>query len=414
MTASDDEVQTLVEELSAELGRSVLVDDASLRLVAYSPMLGSEDEVRRTAILTRETPRVIRDLHFAQGIATANGPLRTAARAELGLESRVCVPIRCQGTLFGYLWLIDADESLAGEDYALAERCATEIGAAMYRRQELEKPRRELEQRLVESLLEGEPAEREEAAHQLLADDLLVPGTHVAVLVARPWSGGEDELGAVEKARLSLALDQFRHVLPLRHALSLVRAEHGVVLVAIDAAIRRAGGLNELARRLQESLERTVASDVVLGYSDEREHLNEAFLAYVHARLAVRVASHVPEHAPVAGWPDLGAYRMLARVADVVGPEELLHPGLPKLFELHSKESLVTTLETYLDHGCDTKLTSEALFLHRASLYYRLRRIEELTGASLRSGDDRLALHAGLKLAWLLGVHPAQRKASGR
>jgi hypothetical protein len=85
--------------LSAQLGRSVLVDDASLRLVAYSPTYGTEDEVRRTAILTRETPRVIRDIHFSQGIATASRPVRTAAKPELGLQSRVCVPIRCQGAL---------------------------------------------------------------------------------------------------------------------------------------------------------------------------------------------------------------------------------------------------------------------------------------------------------------------------
>ena len=37
------------------------------------------------------------------------------------------------------------------------------------------------------------------------------------------------------------------------------------------------------------------------------------------------------------------------------------------------------TLEAYLDNGCDTKLTAEALFLHRASLYYRLQRIEAIT-----------------------------------
>jgi DNA-binding PucR family transcriptional regulator len=73
----------------------------------------------------------------------------------------------------------------------------------------------------------------------------------------------------------------------------------------------------------------------------------------------------------------------------------------------------VATLETYLDHGCDTKLTAEELFLHRASLYYRLQRIEELTGASLKSGTDRLALHLSLKLAWLLGVHPGQRRKPG-
>ena len=122
MPARDDEVQALVEQLSAELDRSVLVDDASLRLLAYSPTLGSEDEVRRTAILTRETPRVIRDLHFAQGIATATQPVRTAPRPDIGLESRVCVPIRCQGALFGYLWLIDADQSLTDADCDAAER----------------------------------------------------------------------------------------------------------------------------------------------------------------------------------------------------------------------------------------------------------------------------------------------------
>ena len=91
---SESEVQILVEELSEQLGRSVLVDDASLRLIAYSPVLGAEDEVRRTAILTRETPKALRELHFAQGIATVTGPMRTAAQRELGLESRVCVSIR--------------------------------------------------------------------------------------------------------------------------------------------------------------------------------------------------------------------------------------------------------------------------------------------------------------------------------
>ena len=145
MPPRDDEVQALVEQLSADLDRSVLVDDASLRLLAYSPTLGSDDEVRKTAILTRETPRVIRDLHFAQGIASATQPVRTAPRPDVGLESRVCVPIRCQGALFGYLWLIDADQSLTDDDCAAAERTAAEIGTAMYRRDELEKPQRELE-----------------------------------------------------------------------------------------------------------------------------------------------------------------------------------------------------------------------------------------------------------------------------
>ena len=72
------------------------------------------------------------------------------------------------------------------------------------------------------------------------------------------------------------------------------------------------------------------------------------------------------------------------------------------------------TLEAYLDNGCDTKLTAEALFLHRASLYYRLQRIEAITDSSLKSGADRLALHSGLKLARLVGTHPALRRTNAR
>jgi hypothetical protein len=405
MPARDDEVQALVEQLSAELQRSVLVDDAGLRLLAYSPSQGSDDEVRRTAILTRETPRPVRDAHFSQGIAHATEPVRTAPRPELGLQSRVCVPIRCQGVLFGYLWLIDADETLTGEDTGLAERCATEIGEAMYRREELERPRRELERRALEGLLGPDPAAREQAAHELVAEDLIMAGS-VGVLALR--CSDDTELSPAEKARMGLALDQFRRGLPARHSLSLVRGDHGLLLVALDAHLQRTGGLAELARRAQDALERTL-EHVVIGHSEACEHLADAHRAHEHARLAMRVAACAPEHPSPAGWADLGAYRMLAQAAESPGAEELLHPGLPPLFAQQASDALVATLETYLDNGCDTKLTAEALFLHRASLYYRLQRIEALTGASLRKGDDRLALHASLKLARLLGIHPALR-----
>ena len=148
----------------------------------------------------------------------------------------------------------------------------------------------------------------------------------------------------------------------------------------------------------------------MIGYSDQHEHPRDAHRAHEHARLALRVAAALPEHGSPASWEELGAYRLLARAAETPHARELIHPGLPKLFALHSKESLVQTLEAYLDNGCDTKLTAEALFLHRASLYYRLQRIEAITETSLKSGADRLALHSGLKLARLVGIHPARRR----
>jgi DNA-binding PucR family transcriptional regulator len=49
---------------------------------------------------------------------------------------------------------------------------------------------------------------------------------------------------------------------------------------------------------------------------------------------------------------------------------------------------------------------AEQLALHRASLYYRLKKIEDIVGIDLRSGDDRLAAHLSLKALRLAGALP--------
>ena len=152
---------------------------------------------------------------------------------------------------------------------------------------------------------------------------------------------------------------------PRRHALSTVHGDHGVLV----AVLSERGSIADLARRAQDALDAAFAGDghAMIGYSDACEHLRDAYRAHEHAHLALRVSVALPEHGSPAGWEDLGAYRLLARAAATPRAQELIHPGLPKLFALHSKESLVQTLEAYLDNGCDTKLTAESLFLHRAS-----------------------------------------------
>jgi DNA-binding PucR family transcriptional regulator len=58
----------------------------------------------------------------------------------------------------------------------------------------------------------------------------------------------------------------------------------------------------------------------------------------------------------------------------------------------------VETLEAYLDRAGDAQAAAAALFVHRTTLYHRLRRIERIAGVDLRDGDDRLLLHMALRL----------------
>ena len=53
MSMSIDEIQGLLESLSAELGSSLVLDDAEQHLIAHTGHDGSIDDVRRESILGR-------------------------------------------------------------------------------------------------------------------------------------------------------------------------------------------------------------------------------------------------------------------------------------------------------------------------------------------------------------------------
>jgi DNA-binding PucR family transcriptional regulator len=62
---------------------------------------------------------------------------------------------------------------------------------------------------------------------------------------------------------------------------------------------------------------------------------------------------------------------------------------------------LTGTAEAWLDCAGSPQRAAARLCIHRQTLYYRLGRIEELTGLDLADGGDRLLLHLGVRAARL-------------
>jgi DNA-binding PucR family transcriptional regulator len=128
-----------------------------------------------------------------------------------------------------------------------------------------------------------------------------------------------------------------------------------------------------------------------IGVSGERGRLEDARDALAEAEAALRLA-------PVLGlrvvwWDRLGAYQLLAPLAGAPMPAQLR-----RLLDHPDAEPLVATLEAYLDRAGDARAAAQALFVHRTTLYHRLRRIERIAGVDLRDGDDRLLLHMALRI----------------
>jgi DNA-binding PucR family transcriptional regulator len=56
------------------------------------------------------------------------------------------------------------------------------------------------------------------------------------------------------------------------------------------------------------------------------------------------------------------------------------------------------TARALLDAGGDVARTAERLHIHRTTLYYRIERIQAVTGVNLKTGAERDDLHLALRL----------------
>ena len=78
----------------------------------------------------------------------------------------------------------------------------------------------------------------------------------------------------------------------------------------------------------------------------------------------------------------------------------LLHPALVRLarYDAANRSNLLNTLEAYLDNDRNAQQCANKLYLHRNSLQYRVRRIQEIAGINLDDPQER----AYLRLSFLL------------
>ncbi|TDD26817.1 PucR family transcriptional regulator [Kribbella turkmenica] len=329
-----------------------------------------------------------------RGLRAATGPMRMPSDVERGIMSRVVIPVGCGGTTYGYLWLIDdaqtLDESHLDEIVVIADR----IGVLLRQ----EESSRQLETEMLLDLLSHRPELRRVASEDLANRGRVALGNTVAVAVVR---GRYGQLSESVTHRLQVGLRSAPH-----HMLRCWAGDHAVLLEPVSG--ESASGLRSAIDSLLRSVSGSVTSQafaLVAGIGDSVPKLTDAARSYEQAERAARVAAAVPQLGPVAEWRLLGAFRALTMIPGDQSLVEAVDPRVRQLAEVGDPD-LLRTVEVFLDTGCDVKSASAALSVHRGTLYYRLRKAENLSGLSLESGFDRLTLHLGLQIMRLQASWP--------
>jgi len=431
--------QELVDEISALLAVPATLENRDFGLIAFGAHDSDDDSamdpVRTRSILTRKSTPAVRAWFENFGIARATGPVRIPAAPEAGVfRDRLCLPVRHRGIVLGYVWLLDAEPGPTEAKLAAAMEVTARIGTLLA---DEERAGTDLSRELravlaaergwqydmaVAALRTALGGAAADGLHVLvcvtpwLADDApsarALPGTAALCTIPRPGippapgtgPGGGADTGSGSGSG-SAAVSRANGVGGGSEASTRHGADRADVAGAKDAspapepyalaALVRLRSSDTLAPALTaaDRLRDTAGSNAATaGIATPRRGLTELNTAWQEASSAARAARARPVLGPVAQWSAIGPYRMLAAL-----PTDATRDPAVRELLAPSHTELARTAEVFLDCAGQAGRTAAALGIHRQTLYYRLSRVEQLTGLDLAEGEDRLLLHMSLK-----------------
>ncbi|MFG2884425.1 PucR family transcriptional regulator [Streptomyces sp. NPDC048297] len=401
--------QELVDEISELLGVPATLENRDFELIAFGAYdsegeldASALDPVRTRSILTRRSTAAVRAWFEGFGITRATGPVRIPPTPEAGVyRGRICLPVRHRGVVLGYVWLLDDDPGPTEAQLAAAMRVTGRIGALL-----ADEARagaglgRELR-----AVLTAERGWQQDMAVAELRTALgaRADGPHTVVCLA-PWpSADPDDAPSARTVPHATALCTVPWGATAQSLAVLVRLRStDVDAPALTAAARllkeAEGARGTRGARVTPTAGATPAAGAMpaAGVGEPRVGLVELGTIWQEASAAARAALAEPRLGPVAEWRRVGPYRLLTALP----PESALDPAVGPLLS-PAQQELARTAEVYLDCAGQAGRTAAELGIHRQTLYYRLSRVERLTGLDLDDGEDRLLLHMALKRARL-------------
>jgi len=372
-----------VDELAEAVRRPVALEDRRWRLLAFSAHTElQEDRVRQASILARGAPPDVVAWLDTLGLEQAGELVDTPANPAIGMGPRTCAPVRHDGVVLGFLWVIPGAAPLKATERRALVAAAAEAAETLW---QLRAGGGEAHARIAallgELLDDPDPALRARAAGDLAARQGWARGATFAVAVGT--CGATDPAEVAERARRRW------------HADDLVWRARGEVVTAI-AHLTPGHDAAALARALVDAGATFAAASAPLA------QLPAAREALGGAGDALVALERVPALGPAAAYDELGSWPLVARLWDAAGRPSAPAP-LPALLAHRSGVELARALEAVLDAGGDVAAAASDLHVHRATLYRRLERAEELTGVRMADGDDRLRAHLALRMWRLAG-----------
>lgn len=385
----------IVDRLAVLTRRAVAVEDASGVRQLSGAAVSLPDRTQVVEALERTRPRLLAWID-GRRVPAADPPTQRF-RLEIDGIGRIVAPIAADDGALAFLSLIAPHESLGRSDALSASQGATVCALVLARERAVLQAEDRLRRDVVTDLLSGaftsdsallERAER-------LGFNLSLQHLPIALRIAAeppaatPRSHDVVSVLVRELGRLGVC------------------APIGVLGETIGLAFPLDGGepaavAAKVHRLVAQVSGRTVSAGV------GRPGIGPAAIAqgYREADRALVIARRLFPPGALTFFQNLGVHRLLLALDG--------HPELGAFYEetlaaidqydRTNRSELLSTLEAFFAADNSLAETASRLHLHRNTVAYRLRRIEQISGHQLGDPETRLALHLGLRVRHALAA----------
>jgi PucR family transcriptional regulator, purine catabolism regulatory protein len=384
----------IVDRLAEITGKAVAWQDLDGTIRHTSP------GARADAVLQALEADSVAVRRWAESVAVlaSDPPVHELKLGTSGL-ARLVSPVPVRDGIGGLISVIAPETELDQVARLAVARAASACAIELDRERAVRRARDELEGEFVEALLAGtyssEEAMRERA--ERLGFDL--DGTTV-VMVARVEGPADSGRARHQLLRGGQGWMQRR----AQGALCTVRSGVLAAVVPLPGA-GDAAALQRLAADLRMECAGAVGSEQVsVGVGRPKPGITGVRASYREADQALTMGSRLFGGGRVVGFGDLGLYRLLYALQGHPELREFFDDQVRALldYDRRTGAGLMRTLDAFFRcHGSPTEMAA-LLHLHRNTVLYRLRRIEEIGRLRLDDPETRLNLHLCLRVREVL------------
>jgi len=155
--------------------------------------------------------------------------------------------------------------------------------------------------------------------------------------------------------------------------------------------------LDKALKEIQEIIKKRMDDlSVSVGIGNSYKDLKMMKQSLNEAELAIDSAKCQGLDDTITKYKDIGIYGLLFSISNRTVLENYFSEVLGAINNDNKDNNLIEILETYLNENCNITVTAERLFLHRNTLKYKIKKIEELLNCDLHNFNDCMKVKIAL------------------